>query len=298
MRSRPSIFALALAFALALPLRAQAPADPALATRVDAIAQQVLQTTGVPSASVAVVQHGRVVYTHAYGDARLDPRTPATPDMRYSIGSISKQFTAAAVLLLQEQGKLSLDDPVAKYVPGLARGNEVTIRQLLSHTSGYQDFWPQDYVMPMMLKPTTPQAILDRWAGQALDFEPGTRWQYSNTNYAIAGLIVQKVSGTPFFEFLRQRILAPLGLQSALRLSQDAEPRIADLWRQLDAALEPGPYLLGERFTACDVYMYMLSTWHRERIVPLSRFARLHRNLELVSAKRGVQKMMLRNAGH
>ncbi len=75
--------------------------------------------------------------------------------MRYSIGSISKQFTAAAILLLAEEGKLSLDDPVSKYVPKLTRANEVTIRQLLSHTSGYQDYWPQDYVPPLMLKPIT-----------------------------------------------------------------------------------------------------------------------------------------------
>ena len=77
--------------------------------------------------------------------------------MRYSIGSVSKQFTAAAILLLQEQGKLRLDDSVGKYVPGLTRGNEVTIRQILSHTSGYQDYWPEDYLMTPMMKPSTPQ---------------------------------------------------------------------------------------------------------------------------------------------
>ena len=92
------------------------------------------------------------------------PPAAAKPDMRYPIGSISKQFTASSVLLLQEEAKLSLDDPVGKYIPTLTRANEVTIRQLLSHTSGYQDYWPQDYVMPMMLQATTPQAIADRWA--------------------------------------------------------------------------------------------------------------------------------------
>ena len=134
--------------------------DPALRTRIDRIdriAAQVLDQTGVPSASVAVVQHGKLVYTHAYGSSRLatatTPAVPATPAMRYSIGSISKQFTTAAILLLQEEGKLSLDDAVGKYVPGLTRGDEVTIRQILSHTSGYQDYWPEDYVMTPMLAP-------------------------------------------------------------------------------------------------------------------------------------------------
>ena len=117
--------------------------DPALKARIDRIATQVLEQTGVPLASVAIVQHGKLVYTHAYGLARLEPRTPATPQMRYSIGSISKQFTAAAILLLEQQGKLELDDPVGKYVPGLTQGDKVTIRQVLSHTSGYQDYWPR-----------------------------------------------------------------------------------------------------------------------------------------------------------
>jgi len=183
---------------------------------VDSIATHVLATTGVPSASVAVVTHGRIAYAQAYGAARLDPRVAARPDMPYAMGSISKQFTASAVLLLQQEGKLSLDDPVSRYIPGLTQGNQVTIRELLSHTSGYQDFWPQDYVPPSMEHPITPQGILDHWAKQPLDFPPGTRWQYSNTNFVIAALIVQKVSGTPFFQFLRERILTPLKLTSAV----------------------------------------------------------------------------------
>jgi len=188
--------------------------DPALKARIDRIATQVLEQTGVPSASVAIVQHGKLVYTHAYGLARLEPRTPATPQMRYSIGSISKQFTAAAILLLQEEGRLSLDDAVDKYVPGLTRGNEVTIRQILSHTSGYQDYWPEDYVMTPMLKPESAQQILDTWAKKPLDFEPGTQWQYSNTNFVIAGRIVETVTGKPLMDFLVERIFRPLGMKS------------------------------------------------------------------------------------
>jgi len=164
---------------------------------IDKLANETLTKTGVPSASIAVVKDGQVVYVKAYGDARIDPKTPAAPEMRYSIGSISKQFTATAILLLQEQGKLSLDDKVSKFIPDLTRANEITIRQLLSHTSGYQDYWPQDYVMPMMLEPVKAQKILDLWARKTLDFDPGTKWQYSNTNYVIAGLIIEKASGMP-----------------------------------------------------------------------------------------------------
>ncbi len=188
--------------------------DPAIKACVDRIAAQVLEQSGVPSASVALVQHGKLVYTHAYGKARLEPALAATPEMRYSIGSISKQFTAAAILLLQEDGKLSLDDAVGKYIPGLTEGDKVTIRQILSHTSGYQDYWPEDYVMTPMLKPETAQQILDTWAKKPLDFEPGTKWQYSNTNFVIAGRIVETITGAPLMDLLVSRIFRPLGMKS------------------------------------------------------------------------------------
>ena len=197
---------------------------PEQTSSIDTLAQQTLARSGTPSASVAVVVSGTIAYVHAYGDARLDPRTPARPEMRYSIGSISKQFTAAAILLLAEEGKLSLDDHVAKFVPGLTRGNEVTIRQVLSHTSGYQDFWPQDYVPPLMLRDISAKGILDIWAKKPLDFDPGTKWQYSNTNYVIAGLIVEKASGKPLLQFLRERVFKPLGMETITDTDQAKLP--------------------------------------------------------------------------
>ena len=220
------IVAVAVIFAfVSINANAQGQLSADLTEKIDKVAMDSLARTGVPSASVAIVKDGQVVYTHAYGDARLEPKTAAAPSMRYSIGSISKQFTAAAILLLQEQGKLSLDDNVAKYVPDLTRGNEVTIRQLLSHTSGYQDYWPQDYVMPMMLKPVTARAIMDMWAKKPLDFEPGTKWQYSNTNYVIAGVIVEKVSGMPLMRFLQQNVFTPLHMT---RVSDTDQAKLGD----------------------------------------------------------------------
>jgi len=190
----------------------------------DKIAEDVLQKTGVPSASVAVVRDGKIVYLHAYGYANLENKTAAQPAMRYSVGSISKQFTASAILLLQEQGKLSIDDKVSKWVPGLTDGDKVTIRQLLSHTSGYQDYWPQDYVMPGMLQPVTAPEILDKWAKISLDFTPGTKWQYSNTNYVIAGMIVENAAGKPLLEFLHEKVFDPLGMKSVTNTDQAKLP--------------------------------------------------------------------------
>ncbi len=191
-----------------------------LTVKVDSAAAQVLRKTGTPSASVAVVLHGRIAYAQAYGDARLDPPMPAKPDMRYAIGSISKQFTASCILLLEQEGKLSLSDHISRWLPDLTEADDVTVREILSHTSGYQDFWPQDYVPPMMLKPMPPQEILDRWAKKPLDFQPGTRWQYSNTNFVIAAQIVEKITHEPFFEFLHTNILGPLGLTSAVNFDK------------------------------------------------------------------------------
>jgi CubicO group peptidase (beta-lactamase class C family) len=208
-----------------------------LERKVDSIASSVLRSTGVPSASVAVVQHGKLVLAKAYGDARLEPRQNASADMRYALGSISKQFTASAMLLLQQDGKLRIDDPVGKYIPGLSRGNEVTIRQILSHTSGYQDFWPQDYLMAPMKQDATAQSIMDRWARQPLDFEPGTRWQYSNTGFVLAAMIVEKVSGMPFFQFVQTRLLDPLGMTTARNF--DADPRAVDATGYIRYALGP-----------------------------------------------------------
>lgn len=211
---------------------------PALRQRIDQIANQVLELRGVPSASIAVVEGGKLAYTQAYGLAHLDPAEHATPAMRYSVGSISKQFTAAAILLLLEQGKLRLDDPVGKYMPGLTRGDEVTIRQILSHTSGYQDYWPEDYLMTPMMKPTSAQQILDTWAKKPLDFEPGTQWQYSNTNYVIAGLIVEKVSGEKLMDFLEEHLFHPLGMTSVWD-SDEAKLTSTDATAYVRAALGP-----------------------------------------------------------
>ena len=204
---------LALAALSACTLFAQLPAD--LEKKLDEKISSTLKLAGAPSVSVAVVKDGKLVYAKAFGTADLAAGRPANLQTRYAVGSISKQFTAAALLMLEEQGKLSLDDRVSKYFPDLTRAGEVTIRQLLSHTSGYEDYAPQDYIIPEWTRPTTPQAVVEHWARKPLDFDPGTKWQYSNTNFVLAAQIFEKVSGRSLVEFLREKIFAPLDMQSA-----------------------------------------------------------------------------------
>src|SRR5690348_9359346 len=200
-----------IALAAASPALAQ-PLTPAEVAQVDQLVAKTLSDTGVPSAEIAIVRHGKLVLNKAYGKA--NEGLPANPALPYQIASNSKQFTAMALLLLEDEGKLSLDDPVSKFIPGITEGDRITIRQLLSHTSGLQDFWPQDYSFVDMEQSTTPQHIVDKWAKKPLDFEPGTRWQYSNTGYVVAGMIAEKVSGEPLLTYLQRKIFKPLGMTS------------------------------------------------------------------------------------
>jgi len=206
---------------LAPALCAPAQLTPAMRSSIDAAATKVLADTGVPSATLGIVIDGKIVLATAYGDARLSPPLKATASMAYPVGSISKQFTAGAILLLQQDGKLSLDDTVSRFFPELTRSNEVTIRELLSHTSGYEDYAPQDYTIPAWTKPNQPLDLVHVWAEKPLDFDPGTQWQYSNTNFVLAALIVEKASGVPFAEFLKTRVLEPAGIKDALNLNVD-----------------------------------------------------------------------------
>ena len=269
------------------------PLAAAMAGQIDSRVQALLSSSGAPSASIAVVRGGQIVYEKAYGSARVGtPAVPATSAMRYSIGSISKQFTSTALLLLAEEGKLSLDDRVAKWFPDLTRANEITIRQLLSMTSGYQDYWPQDYVMPDMLKDTTPAAIMKGWAQKPLDFEPGTRWQYSNTNYVIAGQIVERVSGQPLSAFLRARVFEPLKMTSVVDTDQ-APLGAADPMRYQRFALGPPRQAPKEgkgwmsaagelAMTAADLARWDIAVMNRTVLKP-SSYGELEREVLLAS---------------
>src|SRR5258708_175328 len=164
-------FAALLLVILVTPLLAEDTLPAEMRADVARAGAEVHKKSGAPGASTAIIRDGKIAYRHAYGRARIDPpQMPADPAMRYSIGSISKQFTATAILLLAEDGKLSLDDKLVRWLPELSRAGDVTIRELLSMTSRYQDFWPQDYVMPMMLEPVTAEAILEQWGRKPLDF--------------------------------------------------------------------------------------------------------------------------------
>lgn len=174
---------------------------------IDDILETALQRTAGPSIAVAAIRNGELVYARAIGSAE--------PKSIYNIASVTKQFVAACVLLLARERKLSLDDPVGKYFPHLTQADRITIRHLLSHTSGYPDYYPLGYADSEKLAPAAPRAIVDRYASLDLQAEPGAAWSYSNTGYHVAALIIERASGMPLAEMITSRLLRPAGMRAA-----------------------------------------------------------------------------------
>jgi CubicO group peptidase (beta-lactamase class C family) len=196
-----------------------APAEPAAdalgAAQVDAIdkiAATAIDRKATPSVAIGIARNGRLVFAKGYGYRNLDDKVPADADTMYGIGSNTKQFTAAAIMMLRDEGKLDLDAPVGRYLPGIPHGNEVLIRNLLTHTGGYAEFTEIDDIDRLGARPATNDEILETVVGRPLGFKPGTRWQYSNTAFVMLARIIEKLSGTSYSEFLRTRIFDPLGM--------------------------------------------------------------------------------------
>jgi D-alanyl-D-alanine carboxypeptidase len=179
---------------------------------VEKIAATVIDRKATPSVAIGVAKNGRLVFAKAYGYRNLDDKVPADADTMYGIGSNTKQFTAAAILMLRDEGKLDVDAPVGRYLPGIAHGNEVLIRNLLTHTGGYAEFTETDDFDRLGARPATNDEILDTVVGRPLGFKPGTKWQYSNTAFVMLARVIEKLSGTSYADFLRTRIFEPLGM--------------------------------------------------------------------------------------
>jgi D-alanyl-D-alanine carboxypeptidase len=201
-----------VALALALVVVPHAAQADDLTSFVATSARANLQQTGAPSVSIGIMQHGTIELTQAFGSSRLTPDVAAASNTTYDVGSVTKQFIAAAILLLQEEHKLSVTDPVSKYIPVAASAGAVTIRNLLNQTSGYVDYYPLDYVDREMSRPASADAIIREYATLPLEFAPGTTYSYSNTNYTLLGKIVEIASGLPFANFLSARFFTPLGM--------------------------------------------------------------------------------------
>ena len=205
--------------ATATPLAQIAVAASAQADRVDEYIEAEMRKREIPSLSLAVVQDGKIVKTKAYGLANMELNVRATPSTVYQLQSITKSFVACGIMLLVEDGKIGLDDKITKYLSGMPDAwSSVTVRQMLTHTSGIPSF-VQDQgsgaaIVAFALKTDSSEQII-RWAAaRPLKFAPGEGRKYSSTGYHLLGMIIERVSGKPWGQFLHDRIFAPLGMTS------------------------------------------------------------------------------------
>jgi D-alanyl-D-alanine carboxypeptidase len=217
----------------------------ALIARIDSLANDHVANGPAASMAVAVVRGSDTILMRGYGFADLQAKRAAGPTTIYEIGSITKQFTSAAILRLAEQGRVSLDADLSTYLPNVPlQGHRVTIRQLLNHTSGihnytsvaaWQSHWGED------LRPDSLVAFVAR---DTFDFAPGTRWRYSNTGYVLLGMVIEKVTGTPYATYLEEQFFRPLGLRQTMYCpSGPRDTSFATAYSSRNGALAPATYL-------------------------------------------------------
>src|SRR5690554_1605772 len=188
--------------------------DSEVERRVDAVIDEIATHPEFVGLSVAVARGDRLIVDRGYGIADLEWNAPVDASTIFRIGSMTKQFTAAAILKLAEQGKLDLDDPLSRYVPEFDTGGRVvTVRQLLNHTSGIPEYTMQPgFFGRLSLIDVGDAELLQLVSGKQFDFEPGAGWRYSNTNYYLLGMIIAQASGQPYAAFMQDEFFTPLGL--------------------------------------------------------------------------------------
>lgn len=176
-----------------------------------------------PGAVLLIAKNGKPVFRKAYGLASIELKVPNKPEYIFAIGSMSKQFTAVCILKLAQEGKLNLQDDITKYLPQYnAHGRHITIENLLTHTSGIINFTSVKGVVAKSMLDQSHEELLNDFMNDSLLFEPGTDWSYSNSNYIVAGLIVEKVSGISLSEYLQQNIFNPLGMSHTYTGTHDS----------------------------------------------------------------------------
>jgi CubicO group peptidase (beta-lactamase class C family) len=167
-----------------------------------------------PGAAVLVAQNGTILFEKGYGLASVEHLVPITADTKFRIGSITKQFTAAAILKLLEEGKLSLDDPLSKFIPDYPRGGEVSIRHLLTHTSGIHSYTSKPDFLASATVGATIEDHIGSFKNDPYDFDPGQKFLYNNSGYFLLGFIIEKVSGRSYDDYLREAFFEPLGMKN------------------------------------------------------------------------------------
>jgi CubicO group peptidase (beta-lactamase class C family) len=197
------------------------------ADRVDDLVQNEMRRHPIPGLALEITQNGKPAKIAGYGMANLEWRVPVTPETVFEIGSVTKQFTAAGILLLAQEGKLSVDDKISRHLKDTPESwTNITLRQLLTHTSGLKNYTGLDGFE--LTRHLTQAQFIRRIGREPLDFEPGEKWSYCNTGFNLLGYVIENVSGQGYWPFMRERIFGPLGMDSTThRDPRDIIPRRA-----------------------------------------------------------------------
>jgi len=221
---------------------------------VDAYVKSEMQRQHVPGLALLVARHGEIVLAKGYGLSNVELNVSVKPETVFQSGSVGKQFTATAIMMLVEQGKIDLDDPLTKYFPDApAAWKDVTIRELLSHTAGFTDY-PEDFDMR---KDRTEDELLKQIESIPLAFPPGTQWAYSNLGYATLGILIHRVTGRFYGDFLQDHIFGPLGMTTTRIISEaDIIPNRAAGYRLVNGELKNQEWVAPMVNTTADGSLY------------------------------------------
>jgi CubicO group peptidase (beta-lactamase class C family) len=183
-----------------------------LDSQIDRLIQTQITGTNAPGGTFLVAVKGKPIYVKAFGQANLELQVPMQPDHVLQIGSMSKQFTAVAILMLEEEGKLDIKQPISAYIPDFPNGEHIEIRHLLSHTSGIRDFTKMKNLQQIANKQMSPKELVDFFKDEPVDFLPGEKFAYNNSGYMLLGYLIEVLSGQPYAEFVQERIFDKAGM--------------------------------------------------------------------------------------
>lgn len=186
-----------------------------LTEKIDKIISHELSDKNGPGGSFLIAKNGKVIYQKAFGKANLELDVNLTPENIFQIGSMTKQFTAISILILEEQGKLNINDKVSKYIPDYPSGDSITLHHLLTHTSGIKDFNKMKTLKDISQKEMTPKMMVDFFKNEPVDFKPGEKFDYNNSGYVILGYIIEIVSGETYEEFINKYIFQKAGMKNS-----------------------------------------------------------------------------------
>lgn len=276
MNTTLSTALLAIVFA-ATPCLAQT-TDRATSVKIDHIVKEQMLANKIPGVSLAVLRKGKIILLKTYGLANVEHQVPVKPETVFQSGSIGKQFTAAAVMLLVQENKLSLDDRISKYFPDVpATWKDITVWNLLTHTSGLGDYPPE-----IDLKRDYSEVeLFASFKNAALDFQPGSSWNYSNAGYVILGILIRKITGEYYGDFIREKIFEPLQMTTARVISEaDIVPNRAAGYRLVKGELKNQDWVSPSTNSTADGSLYF-------SILDLAKWdAALHTDRPLTAASR------------